>query len=796
MPDPQLHDQDDLVLSFLNSDYLADSDLSTNPTAAQLQDSKYFSFDDKTWDFGLDVALQAANQDPPSPSWSETASSDSGLIGSPLLESCDEASKDDTAMEGIETSDGSPTLTTMDTDYWQFVNPDLVASGSSDASLPTAIDFSTAFDPLTNFAALAPLPPALQFLNNGQLASFGQAVTLPYPVLPLTPSSPPSSDNASSSDSEQPKKKRGRKKRDPAPATTSTAPVPLKPLMPILPQTAASSATSTVLPSTADGAKYIKLEQLPPSPPLAPLVPSAVAELQASSKSDASSKKRPSIAPAQTTRSTTTNSTAAITQIKSESTQSMSTLQQKTPILPAPSLVCSPKLPNAATTKSQSPKEAAAAAHATAIAKRQERLIKNRAAALLSRKRKREHITLLEQHTEALASENLGLKDQVEALEGEVDRLSSENRRLVEENKKVIRENEELKKRVVKTESGGTRVADVEAHGHHERTVAVGTKNSRATGVVFMIILFSFALFTLPTGNLNRLTVGGANRPLIAPSSSLLDRSMSPMREALLDAAPRPSGTTSDKDDIFPKRELLEGTPTTQSSTELVLLSEVQTKELEIWLSKGLERAAASSKLAVEETGLVQSQPMYGQNHAPTNPHAYLYCANLAQVLPNDTVRPGGSDNIHALPNMPSGRPRLSLFSPVGTQNSAGYPGSNKNRSDSSSDEGGALTQYLQIDLEVLGSRLVSAKLVGLGSGAGARFPSFFGSEEAVLKSSFISHPASPIVAGPELRPWKDELVKVKEERVDEDLWPLGGANETAAGDPQMSDEMARKVDR
>lgn len=56
---------------------------------------------------------------------------------------------------------------------------------------------------------------------------------------------------------------------------------------------------------------------------------------------------------------------------------------------------------------------------AASLAKRQERLIKNRAAALLSRKRKREHLYSLEQERVKLLGENSDLKEQMNRLERE-----------------------------------------------------------------------------------------------------------------------------------------------------------------------------------------------------------------------------------------------------------------------------------------------------------------------------------------------------------------------------------------
>ncbi|KAJ1925695.1 hypothetical protein IWQ60_004403 [Tieghemiomyces parasiticus] len=58
--------------------------------------------------------------------------------------------------------------------------------------------------------------------------------------------------------------------------------------------------------------------------------------------------------------------------------------------------------------------------------KRQERLIKNRAAALLSRQRKRDHVTTLETHAEDLAKENVALKKREAELETRIAQLTRE----------------------------------------------------------------------------------------------------------------------------------------------------------------------------------------------------------------------------------------------------------------------------------------------------------------------------------------------------------------------------------
>ncbi|KAI8880853.1 hypothetical protein K501DRAFT_335105 [Backusella circina FSU 941] len=124
---------------------------------------------------------------------------------------------------------------------------------------------------------------------------------------------------------------------------------------------------------------------------------------------------------------------------------------------------------------------------AAAIAKRQERLIKNRAAALLSRKRKREHLTALEEQNESLNSENSNLKSRLEDLEAE--------------NEKLVNENQQLYKRLALYEANETKPTAINEKVHE---VSKKSKVSQS-GMVLMIILFSFAILALPTAKNNRL---------------------------------------------------------------------------------------------------------------------------------------------------------------------------------------------------------------------------------------------------------------------------------------------------
>ncbi|KAI7862449.1 hypothetical protein BDF14DRAFT_1886091 [Spinellus fusiger] len=216
---------------------------------------------------------------------------------------------------------------------------------------------------------------------------------------------------------------------------------------------------------------------------------------------------------------------------------------------------------------------------AAAQAKRQDRLIKNRAAALLSRKRKREHMNTLEEQNKALEEENALLKTQVSQLTQKVGILEKEN--------------EAIRRRTVSHSMGPT---------------------PKATGMVFMILFFSFALFSFPSHS-GRLTVGGSGKSM-----------------PLLGLASTPSNTT-----------------------DLVLMEPVRLHEAETW---------ALQTRTADVVGW------------PTHQHVYLYADRLSRMGPNVPL---------------SQSPVLSLLSPVESND-----------------------RYLQIDVKVLGSRIVQGQLDAL----------------------------------------------------------------------------------
>ncbi|KAG1143765.1 hypothetical protein G6F37_006256 [Rhizopus arrhizus] len=232
------------------------------------------------------------------------------------------------------------------------------------------------------------------------------------------------------------------------------------------------------------------------------------------------------------------------------------------------------------------------------LAKRQERLIKNRAAALLSRKRKREHLNSLEE-------ENEKLHGQVDELEKKV--------------KELEKENTELKQRLnIKSNTN--------------------TKTSKATGVVFMILFFSFALFTLPSRISvdNRLTVGG---------SSMTIQQQYPLIEDGSGYAMTPLCNENCK----------------EQNTDLVLIDSVRPRDLQTWIHRKLEKD--SSK---------------GQSHL------YLYSKEFSQMASlTKTSKHKGN------------KPMLSLISPY-------------------NQTADICDRYLQIDVQVLGSKVIEGQLMSL----------------------------------------------------------------------------------
>ncbi|ORX57336.1 hypothetical protein BCR36DRAFT_319691 [Piromyces finnis] len=176
-----------------------------------------------------------------------------------------------------------------------------------------------------------------------------------------------------------------------------------------------------------------------------------------------------------------------------------------------------PILPNGSTEKNNTNSTNGANTVKTAYQKRQERLLKNREAAHLSRKRKREQLHMLETHAQELIAENQTLKLKVIELE-------QLNEKLVKENK-LLKMNMGINDVSIKKEPDEPMMTDIpEINTTTEMpndiynlyiksevltpTSTVSSSSStdqnnsstksKEIGIVFMILIFSFSLFTFP----------------------------------------------------------------------------------------------------------------------------------------------------------------------------------------------------------------------------------------------------------------------------------------------------------
>ncbi|KAK3822580.1 MAG: hypothetical protein J3R72DRAFT_25656 [Linnemannia gamsii] len=433
--------EEDSILSFLTSDFL-ESQATTAVDSITFDSTLLF-------DTTADEKKYADLLHPPSPPTSVgTFSESSGSPHNSHMDSSDEGS--DVPMES------NPL------EYWQYVYSDLTQPVSA-ASFQEAIQHQQqqlAFQiqqqqqlqqqhqpgawplfPATVDAAALLQQPAI--ISSFPTSPSSTAATLASkPIKPATgvPSStintPPSP--ASSPSKSEKRVKRAKKTLAPAPPTLAPL-APLKPLVSLAPQPTPPSPPVSVHDT------FIKQ-----SPPLSPCI---------------------SLAPAPSTN----NATGA-----AGAPGAGPTLLRRPSIIPAltPSMARSnPVIVKSTLIPDEKPQSEAVM---TAQAKRQERLIKNRAAALLSRKRKREHISLLESHTDLLKVDNQDLKERVIELEENVKVLTEERDSARQECERLHHQITVLTHRPHETRM------DMDLERNLRTTDAERGLNSKATGVVFM----------------------------------------------------------------------------------------------------------------------------------------------------------------------------------------------------------------------------------------------------------------------------------------------------------------------
>ncbi|KAF9965478.1 hypothetical protein BGZ70_004785 [Mortierella alpina] len=677
--------EDESILSFLTTDFLE-----SQTTSAATFDSAQF-FDTLQDDHPLKYHDLLH---PPSPPTSVgTFSESSGSPHHSNMDSCDEGSSSDVPM------DSNPL------EYWQYVYSDLDQSNAPFPILndpaqqqqqqqlqPGAwpllanVDSSLLQQPssvVPNFGASGLFESSSSSSNSGAGEPNSPAPNntsktgnnsgkRSHGAGPSAPPSPVSSVKAE-------KKLKRAKKQAPAPSHPALLPLaPLKPLVSLAPQ-----PTQPTPPSPPVSVHDTFIKQ---SPPLSPCIMPAPSVTSAGAGGPLA--RRPSIIPALTP-----------------------SLARSNPVIVKSTLVPDEKPQSEAVMSAQ--------------AKRQERLIKNRAAALLSRKRKREHINLLESHTDMLKNDNQELRERVSELEENVKVLTLERDSARKECERLRQINGLTARPNLHSD---TILMDMDLERNIRSVDAERGLNSKATGVVFMIILFSFALFNLPSGKLETLMVGGSlGRPRIG--AGIVGRAL----------------------DSYTKNPTISGQvrqpPTNQQDmnnmTDLVVFSD--NRALQNWLGHepvsnvkdSNEKAprvggtvafdketvqqplATSSDESTKSVGFVgQTREQLAWVHSDTSEmnepdrDAWLYCTNLLYSLrPSSVTKAAGTAQST---NGEIRRPRLSLISPLDGVESNGskqnlppwMPGAGSSEND-------AGQRYLRLDVEVTSSRVVSGK--GLG---------------------------------------------------------------------------------
>ncbi|KAJ2404009.1 hypothetical protein J3F80_005155 [Coemansia sp. RSA 2526] len=392
--------------------------------------------------------------------------------------------------------------------------------------------------------------------------------------------------------------------------------------------------------------------------------------------------------------------------------------------------------PNARTQDTPTPPD-------TVAQKRQERLIKNRAAALLSRKRKREYLTKLEVEVEDLrdANEAMALRmaemeRRLSAVTEERDLLKSANNS-VQPNATLVHGNnaKEPRKRS-------------ESKPEPESGTSVPNKRQRTAGALLMAMLFSFSMFTLPSLFMgqSQISVGGVQSAGIVPAPRLLlppvetefplvERVRRSINAFTQQGPQEPQGPKQGPN----RAEDDESRASNNTDAHMRPMTMEESAGLHAWIRRGL-KAGLEPSLRTEHTEHTSSLAIVNRDRSPAKQldYAMLYCPSMKHVqfsnaqqvaeIQHTVQQPGprvldAMDNVVASPKVERTmshdllvpthdtvhlRPKMSLYSPIAQDAESSDilpPWDEYARLDDSD----ARQKYLRIDVEVVGSKWVTA---------------------------------------------------------------------------------------
>ncbi|KAJ2147433.1 hypothetical protein IW136_000089 [Coemansia sp. RSA 678] len=392
--------------------------------------------------------------------------------------------------------------------------------------------------------------------------------------------------------------------------------------------------------------------------------------------------------------------------------------------------------PNARTQDTPTPPD-------TVAQKRQERLIKNRAAALLSRKRKREYLTKLEVEVEDLRDANEAMALRMAEMERRLSAVTEE-RDLLKSANNSVQSNATL--------AHGNNAKEprkrFESKPEPESGTSVPNKRQRTAGALLMAMLFSFSMFTLPSLFMgqSQISVGGVQSAGIVPAPRLLlppvetefplvERVRRSINAFTQQGPQEPQGPKQGPS----RAEDDESRASNNTDAHMRPMTMEESAGLHAWIRRGL-KAGLEPSLRTEHTEHTSSLAIVNRDQSPAKQldYAMLYCPSMKHVqfsnaqqvaeIQHAVQQPGprvldAMDNVVASPKVERTmshdllvpthdtvhlRPKMSLYSPIAqdAENSEILPPWDEY---ARLDDSDARQKYLRIDVEVVGSKWVTA---------------------------------------------------------------------------------------